>query len=131
MNPIRTLAASLAIILITATAPAIAHPHLLRATPAPSASVSNVRSISLTFSEPLIAPLSGFDVTMTGMPGAPNPAKHHAMKMSGIRTSLASDGKTLSAALARPLPIGTYDVTWHAVSTDTHRVAGKLSFTVH
>ena len=130
MKPIRTIAASVAIAAITAATPALAHPRLLRARPSQSSSVSNVRGISLTFSEPLVAPLSGFDVTMTGMPGAQNPGSHRAMKVGGIRVSLARDGKTLSASLARPLSPGSYDVNWRAVSTDTHRVTGKVSFTV-
>lgn len=130
MIPIRTIAASLAAIAVAAATPALAHPRLLRAVPAQSAIAGNVRAISLTFSEALIAPLSGFEVVMTSMPTA-SPTRHHAaMTVSGIRASLAPDRKTLRASLARPLSAGTYDVKWHAVSTDTHRVSGKVSFTV-
>lgn len=130
MIPIRTVAALLAAIAVAAATPALAHPRLLRALPAQSANTGNVREISLTFSETLIAPLSGLDLVMTGMPTASPSRKHIAMKVSGIRASLAPDRKTLRASLARPLPAGTYDVNWHAVSTDTHRVSGKVSFTV-
>ena len=32
--------------------------------------------------------------------------------------------------IAKPLSPGTYDVDWHAVSVDTHRVNGHFSFKV-
>lgn len=130
MISIRTIAASLAAVAVAAATPALAHPRLLRAVPAQSANAGYVREISLTFSETLIAPLSGFDVVMTGMPTTSPSKTHAAMKVSGVRASLAPDRKTLRASLAHPLPAGRYDVNWHAVSTDTHRVSGKISFTV-
>ena len=108
-------------------APALAHPKVVNADPADGATAAKVSKVSLTFSEPLIAQMSGIDVVMTGMPGMAN---HAPMKMTGVRVALGPDGKTLIATLARPLPAGTYDAAWHVVSTDTHRVAGKLSFTV-
>jgi methionine-rich copper-binding protein CopC len=52
------------------------------------------------------------------------------MNVTGFKTSVSGDGKTLVAALPRPLPAGTYDANWHVVSTDTHRVEGHLTFTV-
>lgn len=130
MNALRNTALSLALIGAAAATPALAHPRLLRAAPAQSSIASNVRNISLTFSERLIAPLSGFDMVMTRTPGAPNAASSRAAKVNGIKSLLARDGRTLNATLARPLPAGSYDVNWHAVSADTHRVTGKVSFTV-
>src|SRR3546814_18835969 len=70
--------------------------------------------------------MSGLDLVMTGMPGM---ASHAPMKIAGFKTSVSQDGKSLVAALPRPLPAGTYDAHWHVVSTDTHRVAGPLTFT--
>jgi methionine-rich copper-binding protein CopC len=107
--------------------PALAHPKLVATTPTEGASASKVSQITLTFSEPLVAAMSGVDVVMTGMPGM---ADHQPMKMTGVKSSVAADGVTLVAALPRALPVGTYEAAWHAVSTDTHRVAGKLTFTV-
>jgi len=108
-------------------APALAHPKIVAATPAEGASAAKVTQVSITFSEPLMAAMSGMDVVMTGMPGMTG---HEPMKMTGVKTSLAGDGVTLLAKLPRPLPAGTYEANWHVVSTDTHRVAGKLNFTV-
>ena len=106
---------------------ALAHPKLLSSTPAAKATVSQVKEIKLTFSEKLVPQFTGIDVTMTGMPGMAN---HAPMKISGFKTSVAPDGKTLIAALPRPLPAGSYDLKWHAVAADTHRIEGKFSFSV-
>jgi len=112
---------------LAVAAPAFAQPRVVSADPAEGATVTRTSKITLTFSEPLIAQMSGIDVVMTGMPGM---AMHAAMKMTGVHVALGADGKSLVASLARPLPAGTYEAAWHIVSTDTHRVSGKLSFTV-
>jgi methionine-rich copper-binding protein CopC len=124
MHAIRLAVAIAAVAIAT---PAIAHPKLLASTPAPQATVSNVTQASLTFSETLMAPLSGIDLSMTGMPGMAN---HTPMKIAGFQTSVAEDGKTLVATFPRALPAGTYQLNWHAVASDTHRVTGSLTFTV-
>lgn len=125
----RLLAAALSAGLAVAglATPAMAHPKLVSAKPAEGAAASNVTQVSVTFSEPLMAAMSGMDLMMTGMPGMDH---HQPMKMTGVKTSVAPDGVTLLAKLARPLPAGTYEADWHVVSTDTHRVTGKLTFTV-
>lgn len=107
--------------------PALAHPKVVAAQPAEGASASNVTQVTMTFSEPLVAAMSGIEVMMTGMPGMAN---HQPMKMTGVKASVAADGVTLVAKLPRALPVGTYEADWHVVSTDTHRVTGKLTFSV-
>jgi copper resistance protein C len=107
---------------VTAT-PALAHPKLLSSTPAAGGSAKNVKQITLKFSEGLVGPVSG-GVLSAKM-------ADHNMDVSGLKTAVAKDGKTLVATLARPLPAGQYVFNWHVVSTDTHRVAGKLTFTVN
>ena len=62
---------------------------------------------------------------LTGMPGMPN----HRMAVTGFKTSVEGD-KTLVLTLAKPLMAGSYQVAWHVVSTDTHRIQGNLAFTV-
>jgi methionine-rich copper-binding protein CopC len=118
--------AAIAAVFATAS-PAFAHPKLLASTPAPQATVNNVTQATLSFNETLMAPLSGIDLAMTGMPGM---AHHAPMKISGFQTSVGGDGKTLTATFPRPLPAGTYQLDWHAVAADTHRVTGSLTFTV-
>jgi len=41
------------------------------------------------------------------------------------------DGLSLVGTPARPLAAGVYEVKWHAVTADTHRMQGAFSFTVH
>lgn len=127
MKSIRGIGAALAATLAILSAPALAHPKLVSTTPAAGATVANATRLSLTFSEPLMAPVSGMDLVMTGMPGM---AKHGPMKIAGFNTAVAADGKTLVATFPRALPAGTYRLDWHAVSTDTHRITGNLTFTV-
>ncbi len=124
MHPIRLAAA---IVAITVATPAMAHPKLVASTPASQATVSNVSQANLIFSETLIAPLSGIDLTMTGMPGM---TSHAPMKIAGFQTMVAPDGKTLVAAFPRILPAGTYRLDWHTGASDAHRVTGSLTFTV-
>lgn len=110
--------------LLLSTAPAFAHAELLSATPAAGATASKVKTVTLTFDDKLMAPLSGLEIVMGAMPGMA------AMKMSGVKVTVGKDGKSLVATLAKPLPAGSYDVNWHAVSDDNHRVTGKVSFKV-
>ena len=115
--------AAIAIVGLSVSAPAYAHPKLVSSAPAANASVSAPSRITLTFSEGLMPRLSGAEIVMTGMP-------NHRMAVTGFKTSVEGDNKTLVLTLARPLSAGTYQVAWHVVSTDTHRIQGNLAFTV-
>lgn len=110
---------------LSVSAPAYAHPKLVSSAPAANASVSAPSRITLTFSEGLMPKLSGAEIVMTGMPGMPN----HRMAVTGFKTAVEG-GKTLVLALDKPLMAGSYQVAWHVVSTDTHRIQGNLAFTV-
>ncbi len=124
LRPILALAAAAGLVF---AAPAMAHVKLLSSQPGASATVSKPVKIVLTFNEKILAQMSGMDVVMTGMPGMAN---HAPMKMSGFKTAVSKDGKTLTATFNRPLAAGSYQVNWRAVSADTHRIAGRLSFSV-
>ena len=104
-----------------------AHPRVLITSPRANSGVSSTNRVSLTFSERLLAPMSGGDVIMTGHPGTPH---HPPMKIGGFKSSVAADGKTLNLIAARPLAKGSYQVKWHAVAADSHRVAGAFVFQV-
>ena len=106
---------------------AMAHAKLLSSSPAANATVAKPTKLTLTFSEKLLAPLSGVDLTMTGMPGM---ADHAPMPIRGFRTAVDRDGKTLVVTLPRALPAGSYDLNWHIVGADQHKIAGKYSFSV-
>lgn len=122
----KALFAPLALIAaIAMPAAAIAHPKLVSATPAAEASVAKPTKLTLTFSENLVAPLSGIELTMTGMPGMAN---HKPMPVKGFKTKVA--GKTMTIELPRPLPTGTYTLAWHVVAADQHRIKGSYNFKV-
>lgn len=111
--------------LFVSTVPAAAHPRLVSASPAANASVARPTQIVLTFSETLVAPLSGIELTMTAMPGM---AEHPRMPIRGFTTKV--EGRTLTAKLPRPLPAGTYELKWHVVAGDQHRIENIYTFTV-
>lgn len=104
---------------------ALAHPRLVSASPAANATVAKPTQVVLTFSETLVAPLSGIELTMTGMPGMAN---HAPMPIRGFTSKVA--GKTITVTLPRALPAGTYDLKWHAVAADQHRIEDRYIFTV-
>ncbi|MES2095928.1 MAG: copper homeostasis periplasmic binding protein CopC [Pseudomonadota bacterium] len=107
-------------------APAVAHPKLVSATPAPNSVVASPARMQLTFSETLVANFSGVELVMTDMPGM---KMSSPMKMK-VAIALAPDGKTVVVTSAKPLPRGAYRLDWHVVSTDTHRVQGSYTFKV-
>jgi methionine-rich copper-binding protein CopC len=112
--------------LLIAPVAAYAHPKLLSATPAPNSVSARTARIQLAFSESLVAQFSGADLAMTEMPGM----KMNAPDRMPAKSTLGADGKTLVITLPKALPVGTYKLDWHVVSTDTHRVAGSYTFQV-
>ena len=119
-HPVRRLVLGLAagtLVGLAATA-AAAHAHLTASNPPANAAVAPLRTLSLTFSEPLEPKFSG--LTLTGPGGG-------AVKLS---VSTSEDRKALLASPASPLAAGTYKVVWHAVAKDGHRMEGAYAFTV-
>lgn len=108
------------------TAPAHAHPRLIASTPANGATVSNVDSVRLRFSEKLVPAFSKAELIMTGMPRMRN---QQPMRVP-VRTTVLSDGHTMAVTGHTRLQAGTYRLAWHAVSMDTHRVSGQVNFAV-
>jgi methionine-rich copper-binding protein CopC len=104
-----------------------AHPTLVEGSPAANVAAAKPTFVKLTFSERLMPKLSGATLIMTGMPGMAN---HPDMKMPGIATRIATDGKSIMLTSSTPLPAGTYRVDWAVVGADTHRVTGAHSFAV-
>jgi len=123
----RLLLAASALFMAALPSAALAHPKLLSASPAANATVAKPTKLTLGFSEKLIAQLSGIELMMTGMPGMAN---HAPMPIKGFKTDVAADGKTMVVTLPRALPAGSYDLAWHIVGADQHRMEGKYSFTV-
>ena len=97
-----------------------AHPQLQSADPAAGAGIASPKEIRITFNEPVIARLSGIEV------------KDQSGKLiaTGRSETDAANKKVLIVPVKEQLPPGAYNVEWHAVSDDTHRVKGSYSFSV-
>lgn len=109
------------------SSPAIAHTSVVAATPAQEAVVSAPRTLSLTFSEPMLVPTAAFSVVMTAMPGMPD---HGEMVIRNFTPAWSDNNRKLTLNLKKPLHPGTYDVRWQAAGADGHRMSGKVTFTV-
>ena len=135
----RTFFVAPILVAIAVSGAAQAHPKLVSSTPAANATVTKPGKIELNFSEKLVGAMTGADLTMTAMPAManmpgmanmPNMAHKMPMKMAGFTSVIGKDGKSLTLLMKHALPTGTYEVSYHAVSTDTHRIEGKLTFSV-
>ena len=102
-----------------------AHPKLLSSTPAEGAEGAAPGRIELHFSESLVTQFSGAKLVMTEMGGM----AHSPMPMKA-KVSASSDPKTMLITPLAPLPAGTYQVQWRAVSADTHPITGNGTFKV-
>ena len=125
MRTLPLLAAALSMVVFAGSAQA--HTKVVASTPAANTAVAPMKAVSITFNEKTVPAFSGADVVMTAMPGM---ASHKPMKLNGLKTAWNANGKTLTLTAARPLPKGTYQVSWHAAGTDTHRTQGTYNFTV-
>lgn len=102
-----------------------AHPKLLSSTPAEGADGAAPGKIELHFSENLLTQFSGAKLVMTEIPGM----AHSPMPMKA-KVSAGSDPKSMLITPLAPLPAGTYQVQWRAVSSDTHPITGNVTFKV-
>jgi methionine-rich copper-binding protein CopC len=121
----RKFLTAIAVLTLALPGVASAHTKLLSSSPAANATVAKPTKVTLTFSETFLAPMSGVDLVMTGMPGMAN---HEPMPIKGFKTSV--EGKTMTLTLPRALPAGTYALKWHVVGADQHKMEGGYSFTV-
>ncbi len=98
-----------------------AHAFLEHASPGVGGTVHGAPAeLDLSFTQDVVVVLSGVSVASVGG-GAVPAAKPTA---DGASPSL------LHVRLGRPLAPGTYLVTWHVVSVDTHPTSGTYKFTV-
>ncbi len=100
---------------------AFAHPKLMSSIPAENAMIAAGPSeLRLTFNEKLEPSMSGVEV------------KDQSGKKieTGKAATDPADAKLLVIPLSAPLGDGTYNVNWHAVAADTHRIKGSYAFTV-
>ncbi|MGF6416752.1 methionine-rich copper-binding protein CopC [Stenotrophomonas sp. AN71] len=101
---------------------AMAHPSLVRATPAADATVAPASQIELQFSERVMPRVTRIELSMD----------HGRMKMAvpTAAQDISEDGRSLRARLAKPLAAGDYALQWRAVGQDSHPITGTYRFTV-
>lgn len=113
------LALSAAAILAVLSAPAAAHTHLIKSSPAANAAIAAPRSIVLTFNEKLAQAFAKADIVMTG----------HDMKVP-VKVKFSADGKTMTLTPQTAFMKGGYTIKWSAAGADGHRMEGSIPFTV-
>ena len=120
--PLRKIVRVTLAVLLTATSGRMAwgHPVLEASDPGQGATVSSPKEVRLTFIENLIARFSGLTI------------KDQSGRAIGTASPSVdpNDKRQLIVPISTPLPPGAYDVDWHAVGADTHRVTGHFSFRV-
>jgi len=52
------------------------------------------------------------------------------MAIKAFTTQTSADGKTLTLALRKPLPAGSYTVKWRVTGVDKTKAAGTVDFAV-
>lgn len=111
----------------TLVAPAQAHPKLVAGSPAANATVASPQHITLRFTEKLMPKFSSASLVMTDMPGIKMNAP---MKMAASSMVHGADGKSLMVMTSKPLPAGTYKLSWRVVGGDSHPITGAYNFRV-
>lgn len=99
---------------------AYAHPILQSSTPAQDAIVQAAKEVRLIFNESVIPKFSGLTIkdSVGSLIETANPSVD------------PNDKRQLVVPVVKPLSPGTYNVEWHAVAADTHKVNGHFSFKV-
>jgi copper resistance protein C len=110
----------LALAMLSAASPALAHAFLERASPPVGSEVATSPSeLSITFTEG-VEPLFSTIEVHGANGGAVSTGKPH----------VAPDNNRRLAVELPKLPPGTYTVIWHVTSVDTRKTEGNYKFTV-
>ena len=110
-----------AVACVFAATAAFAHAFLDRAVPGVGATVTGSPSeLQLTFTQNIVLAFSGVQIAAAG--GGTIPA--------GKPTLDPASPNVLHVRLGQALKPGTYIVSWHVVSVDTHPTSGSYKFTV-
>ena len=117
---------AMALALLTPTA-LLAHVELTASLPAAGTEAKAPKAITLTFSQPVDPATAAASIVMTAMPGMAN---HGEMQIRNFTASWSDEGKTMTLALKKALPAGTYEVRWQAAAADGHAMTGIVTFDV-
>jgi methionine-rich copper-binding protein CopC len=106
---------------LLATTAALAHAFLDHAVPGVGATVSSAPAeLRLSFTQNIVPAFSSVKLAAAG--GAIIPTDKAALE--------AGSANTLHVKLPKALTPGTYIVSWHVVSVDTHPTSGTYKFTI-
>ncbi len=78
------------------------------------------KDIRMQFSEELVPNFTGLVLKNASGKSIP----------TGKAVLVPGDSKQIVVPIGTRLTVGTYNVDWHAVSVDTHRVSGRFTFKV-
>ena len=110
---------ALLLVALLAAPPAMAHAFLERATPPVGSELPSApATVALRFTEAVEPRFSSIELRQPGV----------GVVATGA-LAVAKDGRTLSVSLPR-LPPGTYTVSWHVTSVDSHKTEGRFAFTI-
>ncbi|HKH81085.1 MAG TPA: copper homeostasis periplasmic binding protein CopC [Methylovirgula sp.] len=119
MQRLLTLSIAAAFVCALATTAALAHAFLDHAVPAVGGTVNGSPSeLQLNFTQNIVLAFSGVHLAAEGGGAVP------------IGKPTLGAPNELTVTLGRPLKPGTYVVSWHVVSVDTHHTSGTYRFTV-
>ena len=105
---------------LSATATAYAHPRIQSADPRIEGTLaSSPKEVRIRFDEELVPTFSGLSL---------HDQRGHLVAKGKGRDHVR--GQELFLPLTQPLIPGRYEVTWYAVSADTHRIEGHYNFEV-
>lgn len=114
------LSAAVLVAGIAFSAPAWAHAHLVKSDPPVGGTSAPTAILRLTFSEGIEVKFSKVEVAMDD-----------GMDMGPAKIALdPKDDKVVVVTLPAQLDPGSYKVTWHVVSVDTHKTQGDFTFSV-
>jgi copper resistance protein C len=99
--------------------PAWAHAFLDHSSPAVGATVPAPKQVSIWFTEQVEPAFSRIEVTDSA-----------GNRVDDGGTHIDAANRELLHVAVKKLPPGTYKVTWHVVSVDTHHTQGDFTFTV-
>jgi methionine-rich copper-binding protein CopC len=117
----RTIAILLTAVLGLGATAASAHPRLQASNPASGTTLTtSPKDIRMTFSEELVPSFTGLELkSASGKSVATDKAK-----------LVPGDNRSIVVPIMSRLAVGTYSVSWHAVSVDTHRISGSYKFKI-
>ncbi|MGZ3197241.1 MAG: copper resistance protein CopC [Croceibacterium sp.] len=116
----KLLLISIAAVALAPATPALAHAKVVSSNPAANATIAAPKQFSVTFNEKLVPAFSKIEISMAGMD----------MKVP-VKTSLSTDGKTITAVPQGKFVKGGYVINWSAAAADDgHHTAGSIPFKI-